>query len=75
MTPRQQLAAAFKAAIFERIKWVPVSDAPEDGLVSVVKCPGRSAAGIFRNGAWVTAKGRPLPFEPTHYMVVTDGPA
>jgi hypothetical protein len=70
---RQKLAASFKAAIFARTAWRPVSTLPDEGTVSVV-CDGgtRSAAGVFKGGEWMNAKGKPLPFAVTHWLAFLD---
>lgn len=74
MNHRQQLAAAFRSAVFDRITWRPVDDPPSNGRITVVAVDGgKSAPGKFLNGAWVNGKGNPLGFVPTHWADFNDG--
>ena len=70
---RARLARSFRAAILDRTEWRPVSDQPKEGQVTVLRCGARSATGKFKNGAWTNAKGKALPFEPTHWLAILDG--
>lgn len=72
MATRQDLAAAVRAALLDKIEWRPVSIAPTEGQVSVVYAPGRRTAAVFKDGEWRTERGKPLKFVPTHYMVFKD---
>lgn len=74
MTPRQQLAAAFKSAVLDRATWRSVGEPPAEGCVTLVAMTGRTAAAVFRNGKWTNGKGNPLRFEPTHWADFNDAP-
>ena len=70
---RHRLAVAFKAAVFEKTEWRPVSNEPAPGHITLVSGEGRTAAGIFKDAGWTNGKGKPLPFVPTHWLAWLDG--
>lgn len=75
MNARQQLAAAFRSAVFDCITWRSVDDLPNEGRITIVAVDGgKSAPGKFLNGSWVNAKGNPLGFVPTHWADFNDAP-
>lgn len=72
---RQQLAAAFRSAVFDRITWCSVDDPPSNGRITIVAVDGgKSAPGVFSKGEWTNAKGKPLAFVPTHWADFNDAP-
>lgn len=72
--PRQKLAAAFYQAVHDKLTRRPISEAPEEGRLSVVdngtvdRYGDRRACATFKGGKWCRANGQPLPFEPTIWM-------
>ena len=72
MSDRQDLAAAFRKALLDKIVWNPMSEVPKDGTVSLLTDERRRVVGIFRNGEWRTERGKQLTFAPTYWMAFKD---
>lgn len=78
----RRLDLAAVPAGMDKGEWIDLCDdtwwlstPPPDGKITVISCPGRSCAGVYREGEWKSDKGRKLTFEPTHWLEFTDGPA
>lgn len=57
----------------------PVSETPPDGTICFVDNGDQRGFtnrtyGLFEGGVWSKGKGKALPFEPTHWIVVDEGP-
>jgi hypothetical protein len=54
----------------------PVADAPKERTICLVDdghaagWSRRPVPALFHQGAWTTDRGRPLPFEPTHWVEI-----
>jgi hypothetical protein len=74
VTPRQQLATAFTAAIEKSFVWVSVAREPEAGRISLVCAkPNHREVARFDGSTWLKIGEQALPFVPTHWMDKRDG--
>jgi hypothetical protein len=74
MTPREKLAASFRAAMLEHVERVSVEHIPAEGTFAIVddgtalRMGDRRVQARYNGGQWVRLGGKPLPFEPTFWV-------
>jgi hypothetical protein len=75
VSARDELARMVRESMAKMIVWHPGSVVPPDGAITVACSGRRSVVARYRDGKWLTEKGKPLGFQPEYWMGFKDGPA